>query len=29
VLQGDRYIVNGRKMWISTAQGADKIHISQ
>jgi acyl-CoA dehydrogenase len=25
VLQGDRYIVNGRKMWISTAQEADKI----
>jgi acyl-CoA dehydrogenase len=25
VLQGDKYIVNGRKMWISTAQIADKI----
>jgi acyl-CoA dehydrogenase len=25
VLQGDHYIVNGRKMWISTAQEADKI----
>jgi acyl-CoA dehydrogenase len=25
VLQGDRYIVNGRKLWISTAQEADKI----
>jgi len=25
VLKGDRYIVHGRKMWISTAQIADKI----
>ncbi|MDO5533875.1 MAG: acyl-CoA dehydrogenase family protein [Propionibacteriaceae bacterium] len=25
VKQGDKYIVNGRKMWISTAQQADKI----
>src|SRR5690606_15897155 len=25
VRQGDKYIVNGRKMWISTAQIADKI----
>jgi len=25
VLQGDRYIVNGQKVWISTAQVADKI----
>ncbi len=25
VLHGDKYIVNGRKMWISTAQIADKI----
>ncbi|MFM2422962.1 MAG: hypothetical protein RL291_1492 [Pseudomonadota bacterium] len=25
VRQGDRYIVNGRKIWISTAQVADKI----
>lgn len=25
VLEGDKYIVNGRKMWISTAQEADKI----
>src|SRR5690606_34734773 len=25
VRQGDKYVVNGRKMWISTAQIADKI----
>lgn len=25
VCQGDRYIINGRKIWISTAQVADKI----